>query len=436
MRIAIVGSGVSGLAAAWLLTPRHDVTLYEKNDYLGGHTHTVDVDWDGTPIGVDTGFIVFNEHNYPNLTRWFEQLDVASRASEMSFAVSVDRGDLEYGGTARQLFAQPRNIVRPRFHRMLRDLLRFYREAPEVLDTFEGGSLGDYLARNNYSQAFIHDHLLPMAAAIWSCPTSTMLEFPVRSFVGFCHNHGLLNLIDRPRWRTVVGGSRQYVRRAAARLSGRIRLAEPVQGVRRTPAGAFVREADGAERFFDHVVLACHADEALRLLRDPDEEERRQLGAFSYQRNEVVLHRDAELMPRRRSVWSSWNYLAEGETADRRVAVSYWMNRLQGIDERFPLFVSLNPPEPPAAGSVFGQWSYDHPVFDAAAIGAQSGIRGLQGVRRTWFCGAHLGYGFHEDGLKSAMAVAQGLGATVPWPTSVSPVGRLDEIAGQEDVGG
>lgn len=436
MRIAIVGSGVSGLAAAWLLASRHEVTLYEKNDYLGGHTHTVDVDWDGTPLGVDTGFIVFNEHNYPNLTQWLSQLDVESRASDMSFAVSIDRGDLEYGGTARQLFAQPRNIVRPRFYRMLRDLLRFYREAPAVLDTYEGGSLGEYLARNGYNDAFIYDHLLPMAAAIWSCPIGTMLEFPVRSFVSFCHNHGLLNLIDRPQWRTVAGGGRQYVRRAAARLHGRIRLAEPVQGVRRTPAGVFLREADGAERFFDHVVLACHANEALALLHDADDAERRELGAFRYESNDVVLHRDASLMPRRRSVWSSWNYLAEGEADRRRVAVTYWMNRLQGIDERCPLFVSLNPPDLPAESMIFGQWSYDHPVFDAAAIGAQSGIRGMQGVRRTWFCGAHLGYGFHEDGLKSAIAVAQGLGATVPWTTAVAPVGPGGQSLALEGVGG
>ena len=426
MRIAVVGSGVSGLSAAWLLAPEHEVTLYERNPSLGGHTHTVDVDWDGTPLAVDTGFIVYNEVNYPNLTEWFRLLAVETQDSDMSFAVSCDQGGFEYGGTARQLLAQPGNLLRPRFHRMLWDLLRFYRQAPAVLETEDSDTLGGYLTRHGYSEAFVRDHLLPMGAAIWSCPARTMLEFPVVAFVRFCCNHGLLSLTARPQWRSVVGGGRQYVQRAAARLQGRIRLSAPIHGIRRTEAGVFLREADGAERFFDRVILACHADEALALLTDADSEERGLLGAFRYQRNDVVLHRDAGLMPCRRAVWSSWNYLSEVGAEDRRVAVTYWMNRLQAIDERYPLFVSLNPLREPAEGSEFGRWSYDHPVFDKGAMAAQQRIGEIQGRGGIWYCGAHLGFGFHEDGLRSAIAVARAFGATIPWASEVEPASMPD----------
>lgn len=425
MRIAIIGSGISGLGAAWLLAPRHEVTLYERNSYLGGHTNTVDVDYDGAKLSVDTGFIVYNERNYPNLTAWFAELGVPTRASDMTFAVSLDGGRLEYGGTAGQLFAQPGNLLRPRFHRMLADLVRFYRSAPAVLRTADGSTLGGYLDRNGYSDAFVNDHLLPMAAAIWSCSPTTMLEFPVHSFVQFCDNHGLLNFIDRPQWRTVQGGGREYVRRAAARLSGRVDLSSPVQSVRRADGGVFVRAADGQERVFDQVILACHGDEALSLLADPDADERRVLGGFRYQRNHVVLHRDPALMPRRRRVWSSWNYLGEGGDRQRRVAATYWMNRLQGIEDRHPLFVSLNPLHDPEPATVFGEFSYDHPVFDQTARLCRQQLGAIQGARRTWFCGAHLGYGFHEDGFRSGISVARALGAQVPWPSDV-PAARPD----------
>ncbi|WP_374447675.1 NAD(P)/FAD-dependent oxidoreductase [Stella sp.] len=417
-RIAVVGAGISGLGAALALAERHDVTVYEAESRPGGHSNTVEVTAGGRTVPVDTGFIVYNLDTYPNLIALFDHLGVPTRASDMSFAVSADRGALEYSGSdLNGLFAQRSNLVRPRFLGMVRDILRFYREAPAVLLQPERRqSLGQYLADGRYGRAFVDDHLLPMAAAIWSCPTSAMLEFPIVSFVRFCQNHGLLRVRDRPQWRTVAGGSREYVRRLTARLAGRIRLATPVDGIIRLQNAVVVRDRGGHEERFDQVVLAVHGDQTLAMLPDADPHERAILGAFRYAANRAVLHGDPRLMPRRRSVWSSWNYLATRDDAGARaVSVTYWMNRLQGLDPAVPLFVSLNPPEPPAPSQVHAAFDYMHPVFDQAAIDAQAALPRIQGRRRTWFCGAWCGHGFHEDGLSAGLAVAASLGAAPAW---------------------
>lgn len=425
MRIAVIGSGISGLAAAWLLSGRHEVTLYEGEARLGGHANTVTVDYDGVPIDVDTGFIVFNERTYPNLVELFRHLDVATEASDMSFGVSIDGGRLEYAGSPRGLLAQPGNLASPRYWRMLADILRFFRGAAALLrQPGPGPTLGEWLAREGYGDGFVEDHLLPMGAAIWSCPVATMLAFPARSFVQFFENHQLLNLVDRPRWRTVSGGSKQYVARIADRLSGRVRLGMPVQSVTAGAGGATLMTGDGNAATYDHVVLATHGDQALRLIVEPTPAEAAVLGSFRYQPNTAILHRDRTLMPRRSAAWAAWNYQAErAGSPDRRVALTYWMNRLQNIDRDRPLFVSMNPLREPDPATVFARIAYEHPVFDTSAIAAQERLPEIQGSRRLWFCGSYAGWGFHEDGLNAAIGVALALGAGVPWSSAVSPAG-------------
>lgn len=410
--IAVIGSGISGLSAAWLLSKRHRVTLFEADGRIGGHSHTVTVG--ETPV--DTGFIVYNERTYPNLTALFDHLDVPTRPTEMSFAVSLDRGRLEYAGSdLGGLFAQRRNLLRPRFWAMLRDLERFYRRAPRDLPEMGAMGLGAYLDGLGCGAAFRDDHLYPMAAAIWSTPVTRIPDYPAAAFVRFCENHGLLTLGQRPIWRTVEGGSREYVARLVRAFAGRIRSGAPVRHVRRTPLGVEIDQGEGWQRF-DHVVIATHADQALRMLDDADGEERRLLGAFGYRRNEAVLHSDPALMPRRRRVWSSWNYLSEQDRGETALSVSYWMNRLQGLPDDRPLFVTLNPLHAPDPALVHRRDIYDHPVFDTAAGAAQPGLWSLQGVRRTWFCGAYFGAGFHEDGLQAGLAVAEQLGGVRrPW---------------------
>ncbi|WP_255500811.1 NAD(P)/FAD-dependent oxidoreductase [Caulobacter sp. 17J80-11] len=421
--IAVVGSGVSGLSAAWLLSRRHRVTLYEREARLGGHSHTVEATAAGEPVAVDMGFIVYNEANYPNLVRLFEHLGVASRPSDMSFGVSLEGGRLEYGSQG--LFAQRRNLFRPRFWGMLNDLSRFYREAPGHACALDQGltSLGDYLRQQGYGRAFQDDHLLPQAAAIWSTSARNIREFPAATFIRFCQNHGLLelNLAARPQWRTVEGGSRTYVQKLAAAVSGEVRSGRGVLRVRRDAHGVDVHEASGETRRFDHVVLATHADEALALLDQPTNEERALLGAFRYTRNRAVLHTDTRLMPRRRACWSSWNYVGRRPGhGDTDLCVTYWMNRLQGLPDRTPLFVTLNPGAIEPAGVIHSQ-EYEHPLFDAAAVRAQRELWSLQGLARTWFCGAYFGSGFHEDGLQAGLAVAEQLGGVRrPWSTAES----------------
>jgi predicted NAD/FAD-binding protein len=416
-KIAVVGTGISGMAAAWLLSQRHEVSVYESNNRIGGHSNTVFPPCPNGRVPVDTGFIVYNELTYPNLTALFHHLNVPTRPSNMSFAVSLDNGNIEYSGTHLSgLLAQKRNLVRGRFWSMLFDIGRFYREAPRDLAGLEEvhTTLGDYLESNAYGTAFRQDHLLPMASAIWSAPPEVILDYPAASFIRFQNSHGLLRLRNRPPWRTVVGGSKTYVERLTAAFANSIRLSTAATALRRDEAGVEVRDSRGNIETFDDVVLACHADEALRLLDDPSGEEQRLLGAFGYGRNTAVLHSDPSFMPRRRAVWSSWNHLGSADNADGLPTVTYWMNALQSIPLATPFFVTLNPGRTPR--HVWHTETYEHPLFDSAAISAQQTLWSIQGRRNTWYCGAYFGAGFHEDGLQAGLAVAEALGGRRrPW---------------------
>jgi uncharacterized protein len=428
MRIAVIGAGISGLGCAHAL--RHDahVTLYEAEARLGGHTNTIDITLDGIHYPVDTGFLVFNERTYPNLIRLLAELGVPTAKSEMSFAVSVQHGRrrIEWSGTdLNGVFAQRRNLLSPRFLAMVRDILRFNAQATRIAqgqEVIEARiSLGAFLDEHGYGVSFRQWYLLPMAAAIWSCPMETMLAYPVTTFVRFCHNHGLLQVNGRPQWYTVKGGARQYVRRIASGLQD-VRSNEPVLEVRRdlTSRRVIVRSRSGAASY-DHVVLACHSDQARRLLIDADADERGVIGNVSYQPNRAWLHTDDRLMPASRRVWSSWNYMSGGGS-DPAVSVTYLLNKLQPLPFTTPVFVSLNPEVEPRAELVLGEFDYTHPVFDARAIEAQQRLGGIQGRRSVWFAGAWTGYGFHEDGLKSGLAVAAALRRVLAAP---SPLQRV-----------
>ena len=421
MKVAVIGAGIAGLSAAMRLSESAEVTVFEANRYLGGHANTVDVTLDGVTHPVDTGFLVFNQRTYPQLVRLFNELSVPTAPSEMSFAVSVGPHRFEWCGTdLSSLLAQPSNALSPSFWRMLRDVLRFNRQATELAAAPPPapGSvaipldepLGAFLERERYSTAFRDRYLLPMAAAIWSCPMKTMLEFPLGSFVRFFHNHGLLQIENRPQWHTVRGGSREYVRRIQARLDD-VRLETPVHRVSRPGAGAAgvqVSTDAGTERF-DQVVLACHSDQSLRMLADATEDERSVLEAIPYQPNRAWLHTDARLMPRRRGAWAAWNYLSNGDVDAPQVSVSYWLNRLQPLPFKTPVLVSLNPLHEPAPEHTIAQFDYEHPIFERHSAAAQHRLERLQGARGTWFAGAWTGYGFHEDGLRSGLAVADAL---------------------------
>lgn len=421
MRIAIVGSGISGLGAALRLAEHHRVTLFEADRRPGGHTHTVDVTLDGARAAVDTGFLVFNERTYPELIALFGELGVPTAQSDMSFSVSIGPHRFEWcGSNLATLLAQPRNALRPSFWRMINDILRFNRRATALATGASHAAaldepLAGFLRREGYSDGFRDHYLLPMAAAIWSCPTRTMLEYPLATFVHFCHNHGLLQILDRPNWMTVKGGGRSYVRKMLAGLDD-VRVNAPVRSVARDREGVRVHTDAGQERF-DAVVFACHSDQALAILGSAaTPEERRILGAVRYQPNVAYLHTDTALLPRRQKVWSAWNYLAgKGAPDARPVSVSYLINRLQPLPFATPVVVSLNPFTEPAADKTFRRIEYAHPVFDRDAIDAQAALPALQGRNRSWFAGAWTGYGFHEDGLKSAVAVVEAMGVEVPW---------------------
>jgi predicted NAD/FAD-binding protein len=413
LRIAIVGSGIAGLSSAWLLQKQgHAATLFEAGRYFGGHTATVDVTLEGRTFPVDTGFLVFNDRTYPRLLALFAELDINSVASEMSFSCRVDRAGLEWSGTnLRGLFAQPRNGLRPEFWRMLRDILRFNRATTvmQARGDVWSISLGEYLDEEGYTAPFRDWYLLPMAAAIWSSPRRDILDFPLPTFVRFCHNHGLLQIFDRPQWRTVAGGARAYVHKIVAQLAD-ARVATSVRRVRRQARHVEV-DSDGhhGERF-DAIVLACHSDQARVLLADPSPQEDALLAQVRYQRNRVLLHTDPALLPRRRHAWSAWNYIATDDADGARpVAVSYLINKLQPLPCRTPVVVTLNPPFEPAPQHLLREFEYAHPLLDGRALAAQRAFAHLQGQRRTWYAGAWLGHGFHEDGLNSAHAVAEGI---------------------------
>jgi predicted NAD/FAD-binding protein len=414
---AVVGSGIAGMSAAWLLSKRHDVTVYESGNWIGGHSHTVDVATDRGTVAVDTGFIVYNEKNYPNLTALFRHLDVPTKDSCMEFGVSLDNGAFEYAGNLPGLVAQPACLVRAEYWQMLRDTLRFYREAPALSNEARRMSLGAFLDWRKYSAAFARLHLLPMGAAIWSSSIEDMRAHPMRAFVRFFENHGLLKLSGRPQWRTVDGGSREYVRRLTAAYADRVKTQCGAQTILRDATGVTIVDMRGERHRHDGVIVAAHADQALGMLGDASEGERDVLGAFKYRPNETVLHSDPALMPKRKRAWASWNYIGNSEASENAdLCVTYWMNKLQGIDAKTPLFVTLNPNRMPREETIHGTWQYAHPIFDTGALDAQERLWTLQGVNNTWFCGSYFGSGFHEDGLQAGLAAAEAAGdVRRPW---------------------
>ena len=414
MEIAIIGSGIAGMAAAWLLSRRYEVTLFEAADRLGGHTHTVHVELAAQRHALDTGFLVYNQRTYPNFSRLLAQLGVATQRSEMSFSVRCERSGLEYcGSSLNTLFAQRRNLLRPSFYRMLQDILRFNREAPGLLDEPDDGlTLQQFVERERFGREFIEQYLVPMGAAIWSAPPEQMRVFPARYFVRFFHNHGLLSIADRPTWRVVSGGSCRYIEPLTKPFADRIRLNSPIETIVCDGNHVLVKPAQCKAQRFDEVVIATPADLALRMLGDATAAEREILGSFRYQRNEAVLHTDESLLPRSRRAWASWNYhLAGGQ---QHVAVTYLLNRLQGIDGSRQFCVTLNRSEAIRPQRVLRRIIYHHPLYTARAIAAQRRHAEVSGVRRIHYCGAYWGYGFHEDGVNSARTVAKQLG--VVWP--------------------
>lgn len=414
MRIAVVGSGIAGLGAAWLLSRQHEVTLFEAAGRLGGHTHTHKVRRAGTDYAVDSGFIVFNPQNYPLLTRLFSELEVPSQPTTMSFSVRNERSGLEYNaGHLAGLFCQKRNLLSPRFWGMLRDLRRFYREAPALLDGSDAGpDLGDYLAAQGYGEAFVHEHLVPMASALWSSPASQVMRFPARYLAQFMANHHMLQLSARPQWRVVQGGSSRYVQAMSAHWPVQVRLGCAVTQVTRAGDGLRLRSAAGEEHF-DQAVLACHSDQALALLQDPSAAEREVLGAIGYQPNETVLHTDARMLPRDRRAWAAWNAHVPREPR-AECTVSYCMNLLQSLSSPEPFIVTLGRSDEIDPAKVLARMSYQHPVYTRASVAAQARRSQINGVDRVWYAGAYWGWGFHEDGLRSAVDVAAQLG--VRWP--------------------
>jgi uncharacterized protein len=422
MRIAVVGSGIAGLASAWLLSrapEQHHVVLFEADDYLGGHTHTHDIELDGTRYAVDSGFIVHNPLHYPLLTRLFDELDVESQPTTMSFSVRNDASGLEYNATdLNSLFCQRRNLLSPRFWGMIRDLLRFYREAPALLDApGEGPALGDYLAEHRYGIAFRDEHIVPMASALWSSPSAKILQFPAKYLLRFMANHQMLQVANRPQWRVVKGGSNAYVRALQAHWRVEARTSTPVLRVARDADGVRVDTPQGSTRF-DRLVLACHSDQALAILgEDASEAERSILGGMTYQVNDTVLHTDARLLPKNRKGWAAWNALIPRDPTDV-CTVSYCMNLLQGIVSPQPFIVTLNRTDAIDPDKILRRMRYHHPEYTHASVAAQARKAEIQGVRQTWFAGAYWGWGFHEDGIRSAVEAAEAMG--VRWPTAAN----------------
>jgi predicted NAD/FAD-binding protein len=415
MKIAIIGTGISGLGAAYLLNPHHDVTVYEKNTYIGGHTRTIEVQIGGKKTPVDTGFIVFNNRNYPNLMGLFKELDVPYQKSDMSFGVSIDKGWLEYASGA--MFAQKRNWVRPRYYGMLADILRFNKQALKYIEYDAEITLEECLDRLNMGKWFRCYYLLAMGAAIWSCPVDTIMKFPALTFLRFFKNHGLLSLNNRPQWYTVTGGSREYVARLTAGLEHKIKLDCGVKKVTLHNDKMAVEDMQGDIETFDQIIFTCHADEALKMIDDPINDALSVFRAFDYQDNQIVVHSDTSFMPREKKCWASWVYLSE-EREDKKqsVSLSYWMNNLQGLDPDYPVIVTLNSGRRPREDLILDEHTFSHPIFDLKAIKAQDKINSIQGKNGLWFCGAYQRYGFHEDGLLSAVKVAEAMGVSISWP--------------------
>ena len=426
LNIAVIGSGISGLSAAWLLSKTHRVTLFEADDRIGGHSNTVTMDINGNPVDVDTGFICYNEATYPNLIALFDHLDVPSHDTSMSFSASMGGGAYEYsGGTWLGLGAQPLNMLRPSHWRMMKDIVRFFREGGNGIDTIaENVTIGDWLQQHGYGEEFRTRHLIPMAAAIWSSSTGDMMAYPARAFLRFFQNHGLIQLYQRPKWKSVLGGSKVYVQRMIEDGDFETVAGHPVTKIIRDTNGVTLFGPDGHPKRFDHVVIASHADQALAMLDAPDENESELLGAFDYSKNHAVLHRDRRYMPKRKLAWASWNYIDWGAsplsqdrtTSGDDLCLTYWMNALQQLPTQEDVFVTLNPPVEAAIENVAARFDYTHPIFDTAALAAQAELWSLQGTNNTWYCGAHFGAGFHEDGIQSGLAVAEQLGGVRrPW---------------------
>ena len=413
MKIAIVGSGIAGLGAAWLLSRHHEVVLFESQDRLGGHTHTHRVSQQGREYSVDTGFIVFNPENYPLLTRMFDELGVASQPTTMGFSVHDGASGLEYNATnLNAMFCQRRNLLSPRFLRMVSEILRFYRECPALLDVVgDGPTLGDYLSSRSYSELFVRDHLVPMACALWSSPSRRILDFPAKYLVRFMANHRMLQVQGRPGWRVVGGGSSTYISALQSSWQAAVRLGTAVRAIRRE-ADAVVLSTSAGDEHFDQVVLACHADDSLAMLSDPSADEASILGAMRFQDNDTVLHTDARMLPRRRAAWAAWNAYVPAEP-EAHCTVSYCMNLLQSSDSPDPFIVTLNRSHDIDPAKILARMNYRHPVYDHASVAAQGRRGDINGVRRTWFAGAYWGFGFHEDGLRSGVDVARELG--VSW---------------------
>ena len=403
MKIAIIGTGIAGNVAAWQLCREHDITVFEAGDHVGGHTHTHDIDTGGQQHAIDTGFIVFNDWTYPNFIALLDELGVASQPTQMSFSSSCDVTGIEYNGSSLNgLFSQRRNLVSPRFHGMLRDILRFNRESRELLNSDDDSlTLQVYLRDNHYGQLFIDNYIIPMGAAIWSTDPQEMLDFPACYFIRFFVNHGLLNIRERPQWRVIRGGSREYVRALSAPYRDSIRLNEGIVSVRRFSDHVQLHTTAGDTARFDYVFIASHSDQALRMLSDPDRVEREVLGAIPYQKNEAVLHTDISLLPGQRRTWAAWNYRRRHD-ADRRVSVTYNMNILQGLEAKQTFCVTLNDTDHIDAARIIRRMEYEHPVFTPAGVAAQQRHSELNGRHRTWYCGAYWRYGFHEDGVISA----------------------------------
>ena len=416
-KIAIIGTGISGLGAASILHPHHDITLFEKNDYIGGHSRTVEVGTKDGLIPVDTGFIVFNKRNYPLLTRLFDHLEVPYVESDMSFGASIGNGWLEYGTQSLgNILAQKGNLLRPAFWGMIADILKFNKSGAAYLSKDPTFTLGDCLDELGMRPWFRRYFLLAMGGAIWSTPLEEMIKFPACTFVRFFENHGLLTVSEQPQWYTVRGGSREYIRRLTDGFKDRIHLKRGAAGIMRGADGVTIQDVQGVKEIYDDVVFACHADQALAMIGDASADEQKILSAFRYQPNRAVLHSDISFMPKRRKAWASWVYLSEGKTDENtRVSLSYWMNNLQPLETNQPLIVTLNPGREPDPQLVHNDYVFDHPVFDTAAIRSQNKIDFIQGQNRLWFCGAYQRYGFHEDGLGSAVKMAKRMGAEPTW---------------------